>query len=328
MIVQIINQFGSDIVFQPADLSLPTVSVGQVLIRVEATSVNPLDCKIRAGIVPGLAPELPAVLHGDVAGVVEKVGAGVTNFAVGDEVYGCVGGIRGHGGALAEYMCADARLIAHKPRTLSFAEAAALPLVAITAWEGLVDRVGITKGSKVLIHGGAGGVGHVAIQLAKWRGAEVFATASSSRKLDIVHGLGAQGINYRTTDVTTYVDLYTGGRGFDVVFDTIGGDVLNQSIQAAAVGGSVVSISSLQSYDLTPALFKGLTIHAVLMLIPLLYGIGVERHGEILAELATLVDMGVVKPIIDPIRFPFNRVGSAHQRWESGEAIGKIVICR
>lgn len=324
----VIEQFGPVSVFQARTISLPSVLPGHVLIRVEATSVNPLDCNIRKGAVPALAPDFPAVLHGDVAGVVEKVGEGVTRFKAGDEVYGCTGGIKGHSGALADYVLADARLLANKPKTLSFAEAAALPLVAITAWEALIDRAGITAGSTVLVHGGAGGVGHVAIQLAKWKGARVYATVSSPRKQEIVEQLGAEGINYHDTDVTTYVDRCTGGKGFDYVFDTVGGDVLNQSFQAAAVGGSIISTSTLQSYDLTPVLFKGLTLHAVLMLIPMLYGIGAERHGEILAEVAKLVDAGLLKPVIDPKRFSFAQVGSAHQHWESGETVGKVVIAR
>lgn len=324
----VIEQFGSISVFQTKNISLPIVLPGHVLIRVEATSVNPLDCKIRNGSVPSLSPDFPAVLHGDVAGVVEQVGEGVTKFKAGDEVYGCAGGIKGYGGALADFMLADARLLAKKPSTLSFAEAAALPLVAITAWEALIDRAGISVGRTVLIHGGAGGVGHIAIQLAKWKGAKVYATVSSRRKLEIVEQLGAKGINYRDSNVTSYVDRCTSSKGFDYVFDTVGGDVLNQSFQAAAVRGCVISTSTMQSYDLTPVLFKGLTLHAVLMLAPMLYGFGAERHGEILSEVAKLVDAGLVKPVIDPERFSFAQIASAHQHWESGESVGKIVISR
>jgi len=328
MQAHVIREFGPASVFQSCELPLPAVQPGQVLIRVEATSVNPLDCKLRSGAVPMLAADFPAVLHGDVAGVVVEVGAGVTRFSVGDEVYGCAGGIKGHGGALAEFMPADARLIALKPRSLSFAEAAALPLVAITAWQALIDKAGVGEGDRVLVHGGAGGVGHIAVQLAKWKGAAVFATVSSDKKQELVREFGAHPINYRQSDPAAYVESCTGGKGFDIVFDTVGGDVLNQCFQAAAVGGTVASIGATQSYDLTPVLFKALSLHGVLMLVPMLYGSGAQRHGEILEKLAELADAGHLKPLVDPRRFTFDQVADAHRHWESGDAIGKIVITR
>ena len=144
----VIEHFGEPNVFEEADLSIPPVSPNHVLVKVAATSVNPVDLKIRQGAVADIAPDFPAVLHGDVAGVIEAVGEGVTNFKAGDEVYACAGGVKGTSGALAEYMLADADLVAHKPKSLSMAEAAALPLVSITAWNGLVDRVKIQSGQK------------------------------------------------------------------------------------------------------------------------------------------------------------------------------------
>lgn len=324
----VIDGFGPTSNFECREVPLPTVQPGCVLVRVEATSINPLDCKIRSGAVPMLAPDFPAVLHGDVAGVIIAIGERVTQFKVGDEVYGYAGGIKGFGGALADSMLADAKQLALKPKRLSFAEAAALPLVAITAWEALIERANINGGGTVLIHGGTGGVGHIAVQLAKWKGAKVYATVSSSRKAEYLRELDAAVINCSETDVDAYVSEYTSGKGFDCVFDTVGGDVLTQAFQAAAVGGTVLTISSLQSYDLTPVLFKGLTVHGVLTLIPMLYGINANRHGEILSEVAKLVDAGHIAPILDPKRFTFEKIGDAHRHWESGESIGKIVVTR
>lgn len=162
MKAQVIRSFGGPSVFQIEEIPVPEVKPGHVLIRVNATSVNPIDMKTRSGLFPDVAEHFPVVLHGDVAGVVTEVGAGVTEFKPGDEVYGCAGGFKGAGGALAEYMLADARLIAHKPKSLTTKEAAAIPLVSITAFEALFERAKINAGDEILIHGAAGGVGHVA----------------------------------------------------------------------------------------------------------------------------------------------------------------------
>ncbi|MBW4454736.1 MAG: alcohol dehydrogenase catalytic domain-containing protein [Nostoc indistinguendum CM1-VF10] len=174
----VIDQFGGSNIFREADLPIPLILPHHVLIRVAATSINPVDLKIRQGLVADITPALPAVLHGDVAGTVKAVGVGVNDFQVGDEVYACAGGVKGLGGALAEYMLVDANLVAHKPVSTTMAEAAALPLVSITAWEGMIDRAKIQPGQKVLIYGATGGVGHIAVQLVKWAGATVFALVS------------------------------------------------------------------------------------------------------------------------------------------------------
>jgi NADPH:quinone reductase len=164
----VITAFGDIDVFQEFTLPKPILKSGHVLIKVMATSVNPLDYKMRKGFFPDLVTSFPMVLHGDVAGVIEQIGEGVKDFSVGDEVYGCVGGLLDMGGALSEYILADANLVAKKPNSLSFVEAAALPLVALSAWEGLVTYANVQRNQTVLIHGGTGGVGHIAIQLAKW----------------------------------------------------------------------------------------------------------------------------------------------------------------
>lgn len=327
MQAQIIAQFGSPAVFEMTDIPIPQVQPNHVLIRVMATSVNPVDYKIRQGAVPDIAPDFPAVLHGDVAGVVEAIGEDITTFKPGDEVYACVGGVKGLGGALAEYMLADADLVAHKPKSLTMAEAAALPLVSITAWEGLIDRANVQPGQRVLVYGATGGVGHIGVQLAKWAGATVYALVSSEEKRAIAHKLGADfTINYRQQPVEEFMAEHTDGQGFDVVFDTVGNDNLQNAFKAAKLNGTVVSIVSLSQQDLTLLHAKGLTLHLVYMLIPLLHGVGRSRHREILIQLAQLVDAQQVRPLLDSQVFKFSEVSAAHQRAESGQAIGKVVL--
>jgi NADPH2:quinone reductase len=319
-------QFGDPSNFTALEAPTPAVVPRHLLIRVVAASVNPVDTKFRKN-GPPIAPALPAVLGCDVAGVVDAVGEGVDGFRVGDEVYACAGGVRGLGGAYAEYLLADARLVALKPKTLSLREAAALPLVSITAWEGLFDRAKLQAGETVLVHGGAGGVGHVALQLAKLTGAKVFATVSSTAKADIARRLGAdEVINYREETVEQYVARATGGKGFDVVFDGIGAANLPNSLAAAGLGGRVASIVTSGQQDITAMHGKGLTLHAVFMLVPMIYNVGRERHGRILRELAAHVDAGRVKPLLDPRRFTLDQVADAHRHLESGQAVGKIVI--
>ena len=323
----VIKEFGTPDVFQEIEVAIPSVAPDRVLIRVAATSINPVDTKIRQGAVADIAPNFPAVLHGDVTGIIEAVGEEVTKFKVGDEVYGCAGGVKGTEGALAEYMLADPNLVAHKPKSLTMKEAAALPLVSITAWEGLIDQAKVRSGQKVLIYGGTGGVGHLGIQLAKWAGAKVYATVSSDEKAAIAGSLGADfTINYRQTPVTEFVAKHTDGRGFDVVFDTVGNDNLQNAFQAAKLNGTVISTVSLSKQDLTLLHAKGLTLHLVYMLIPMLHQIDRAYHGEILAKLADLVDAKKVRPLIDARSFTFNNVAAAHAYAESGMAIGKVVL--
>ena len=328
MYAQVIHEFGAATIFQQEEVERPTIKAGHILIKVAATSINPVDYKIRRN-GPPIAPALPAILHGDVAGIVEEVGEGVVEFSVGDEVYACAGGVRGLGGALADFMLADAALVAHKPRSLTMREAAALPLVTITAWEGLIDRTRIEPGQTVLVHGATGGVGHIAIQIAKNAGAIVYATGSSEEKLAIARDLGADyAINYREQSVKQYVDEYTGGKGFDVVFDTVGGKNLDASLEAVRLSGTVISISTSSMHDLTPMHKKNLTLSVVYMLLPMLTNTGRARHGEILRQVATLVDAGRLRPLIDEPRWTFDDVAKAHERAESGDAIGKVVLER
>ncbi len=261
----------------------------------------------------------------DFAGVVEQVGAGVQGFEPGDEVYGCAGGLADLPGALAEYIAADARLIAHKPRSLSMREAAAIPLVGITAYEGLT-RANVGSGQKVLVHGGAGGVGHIAVQLAQHLGAEVYATGSGESSLRTIESYGATAIDYRESSVADYVAEHTHGAGFDVVYDSVGGANMVNSFEAAALNAQVVTTVSTVELDLTPAHFKGLSVHVVFMLIPMLHDYKREAHAQILKRLAEIVDAGALKPLVDETHFPLEQVGDAHALLSSGRAVGKVVV--
>ncbi len=309
-----------------SEVDKPVAGPGQVLVKVRASGVNPLDTKIRAGRAAHARPTLPAVLGLDLAGTVEEVGAGVDDFAPGDEVFGMTGGVGGVQGSLAEYAAVDSRLLARKPASLTPREAAALPLVTITAWEGLVDRARVHTGQKVLIHGGAGGIGHVAVQIALARGAEVFATASPSR-LEVVERLGATPIDYTTTPADEYVTRHTGGEGFDIVFDTVGGSVLDDSFAAVRTyTGHVVSALGWGTHSIAPLSFRGATYSGVFTLLPLLTGRGREHHGEIMREAAALADAGALTPLLDPRRFTLADVLAAHAAVEGGTAEGRIVI--
>ncbi|MBB6351239.1 NADPH:quinone reductase-like Zn-dependent oxidoreductase [Nonomuraea muscovyensis] len=320
----ILQEFGTPLIL--TEIDKPAAEPGQVLVKVKASGVNPLDTKIRAGKAAHAERTLPAVLGLDLAGVVEEVGAGVSDFAPGDEVYGMTGGVGDLQGSLAEYAAVDARLLARKPTALAMREAAALPLVVITAWEGLVDRAQVQAGQKVLIHGGAGGIGHVAVQIARARGAEVFATASPSR-LEAVARLGATPIDHTTTAVDEYVARHTGGEGFDVIFDTVGGAVLDASFAAVRTyTGHVVSALGWGTHSIAPLSFRGATYSGVFTLLPMLTGRGREHHSQIMREAAALADAGALKPRLDPRRFTLADVADAHTAVESGSAQGKIVI--
>ncbi|WP_428907978.1 zinc-dependent alcohol dehydrogenase family protein [Niallia sp. Krafla_26] len=327
MKAQVIRSFGDASVFELTELPTPEVKPMHVLIKVKATGLNPLDTKIRSGLFSGLAPAFPAVLHGDVAGIVVEVGEGVTDFQTGDEVYGLAGGVKGTGGALAEYMLADARLLAHKPKNLSFAEAAALPVVAITAWEALVKRANIQAGDEILIHGGTGGVGHIAVQLAKWIGAKVYTTVSTPEKAQLAKEFGADVvINYKNTLVKDYVDQYTGGKGFNYIFDTVDRENLDRSIEAASLYGTIVAIAVSQDYNLRPFLLKSLNFHVVFIEIPLLHEEFRHINGEVLRKVTPIIEEGKLRPLIDPNTFTFDEIAQAHEYYEAKKAVGKIVL--
>ena len=326
MKAQILRSFGATPDFAAADIPKPELKPGHVLVRVAATSVNPVDIKMRT-LAPPFASKPPAVMGMDVAGVVEAAGEGVTAFRPGDEVFGCPGGLSDIPGALAEYMLADARLLARKPASLSMAEAAALPLVTITAWDALFDRARLKPSQHALIHAGTGGVGHVAVQLAKAHGARVAATVSSPEKARLATSFGVdETINYREEGVESYVARLTANNGFDVVFDTVGGATLDASFQAAALSGVVASTNTRSTHDLSQLHAKGLTLSVVFMLLPLLTGQGRERHGEILAQASALADAGKLRPLLAERRFRFEEIAQAQEYLESGKAVGKVVL--
>ncbi|MAM25714.1 MAG: quinone oxidoreductase [Rhodobacteraceae bacterium] len=321
-----LTAYGPEASFTEGELPRPVAGPGQVLVRVKATSVNTIDTMIKdMGKELPLSPDLPAVLGMDFAGIVEEVGEGVTGYNVGDEVFGCAGGLADLQGALAEFIPADARLIAPKPKSLSMRQAAALPLVGITAWEGL-SRAGVSAGQRVLIQGGAGGVGHVAVQLARHLGAEVSSTGTGAEQLSVIEGYGARPIDFKTEEIDAYVQSHTGGAGFDAVFDTVGGANLANSFAAAALNAHVVTTVALSEIDLAPAHFKGLSLHIVFMLLPMLHDVGREAHGQILADLAKLVNDGAVKPLLDAPNFTLTQTDDAYARLQSGQAIGKVVV--
>ena len=326
MKAMILNTYGENSIFESSEIKKPEIKAGHISVKIAASSVNTVDTMIRnMGEELPLSPSTPALLGMDFAGVVEEIGEGVTGFEIGDEVYGCAGGLADLPGTLADYIVADAKLVAKKPTNLSMAEAAAIPLVGITAYEGL-KRAGISKGQKVLVHGGSGGVGHIAIQLAKYFGADVYSTGGGDKQIEMIEKLGATGINYRKEAVEEYVAKYTDGAGFDVVFDSVGGDNILKSFDAAALNGQIATTVSLCELDLTTAHFKGLSLHVVFMLIPMLHNFKREEHEDILEAIAKISEAGLLTPVLDENQYTLEEVGAAHARLESGKAMGKVVI--
>ena len=322
----IVNEFGGPEVFELTEINKPEIKTGHVLVKIKASSVNTVDTMIRQmGADLPLSPAAPALLGMDFAGIIEEVGEGVTGFAVGDEVYGCAGGLADLPGTLAEYIVADAKLTALKPNNFSMEQAAALPLVGITAYEGLT-RANIEVGQNVLVHGGSGGVGHVALQLAKHFGANVYSTGGAEKQLAMIEELGATAINYKTESVTDYVAKHTSGAGFDLVFDSVGGENMLNSFEAAKLNGQIASTVAMVNLDLSLAHFKGLSLHVVFMLIPMLHNTSREEHGRILSELTKIAEAGELTTVLDEQPFSLQEAGNAHARLASGQAVGKVVI--
>lgn len=309
--------------FQRTEVATPSPASNQVLVKIFASGVNPLDTKIRAGQAGHAKQPLPAILGLDMAGVVEAVGSDVSAFKPGDEVYGMVGGVAGLQGTLAEYITADAALLAHKPSALSMRQAAALPLVTITAWEGLIDRAQVHAGQTVLIHAGAGGVGYAAIQLALARGAKVFTTVSADKR-EIVEALGVTAID-RNASAADYVDQYTADEGFDIVYDTLGGPVLDASFLAVKrYTGRVVSCLGWGTHALAPLSFRAATYSGVFTLLPLLSGNGRANHGHILEEAAKLANSNLLKPLLVAQDFGTD-IAAAYDAVARGSK-GKVVL--
>jgi NADPH:quinone reductase len=300
----------------------------ELLVRLKAAGVNPIDTKLRQRGT--FYPEqMPAILGCDGAGIVEAIGAGVQDFRVGDRVYFCHGGLGGHPGTYAEYATIDEKFVAPMPRSFSFAEAAAVPLVLITAWEALFDRARLEAGQSVLIHAGAGGVGHVAIQLAKLKGTTVGTTVSSAEKVAFVQSLGVEKtILYTQTDVVKEILAWTKGEGVDLAFDTVGGKALSQAFASTCIYGDVVTLLAPDpNTDWKTARDRNLRVSYELMLTPMLKGLISAQHKQanILKQCIRLFDQGELKIHVSQTLL-LEEAAIAHRLVESGSTIGKIVL--
>lgn len=323
------REAGDTSVLQYVDINEPAIhSDTDAKIKIHAAGVNPIDTKIRA--TAGYYPDkLPAVLGCDAAGVVVETGNAVKKFQPGDEVWFCHGGLGNEQGNYAEYNVLDESLLSRKPSTLNFNQAAVCPLVLITAWEALYDQAKLAKDKTVLIHAGAGGVGHVAIQLAKRQGATVFATVQGDEKKALVKKLGAdETIDYRQEDVVEKVYALTGNKGVDVVFDTVGGNVFKQSLDCLAYRGEIVTLLD-PGTDVAwkDARLKNIKMMFELMLTPMVRDLPeARRHQvEILNQCAALIDNGELQVILTK-SFPLADAAKAHTSLESGHMMGKIVL--
>lgn len=320
----VIRRHGGPDLFEATEMPEPVLKPGHMILEVRATSVNPVDMKLRAAPA-SFANPFPAILHGDVAGVVLDAADDVAAFSPGDRVYGCAGGMAGVDGALAERMLVDAALMAKMPASADFREAAALPLVAITAWEALVEKVRLGAGDHLLVFGATGGVGHIAIQLARHLQAEVTATASYSKK-DAAGLLKPDHLAFHDREtIVQMVEKHSGGVGFDCVLDTVGGENLAKAMEVARIHGQVVSLTRV-TIDTSPVVYKSLSHHGVFIPLPLITGTGRAAHGEILRRVAELVDAGAIAPMLDEMRFGISQASPAHERLASGRAIGKVVL--
>ncbi|WP_042365831.1 NADP-dependent oxidoreductase [Streptacidiphilus neutrinimicus] len=303
----VINQYGQvgDVV-TVTEVPTPAVGPRDVLIEARAAGVNPVDHLIVKGFMSAGPLAQPLVIGSEVAGLVSAVGAEVTDLSVGDEVFARVD--PRVGGAFAEYVAVDRSLVAAKPQKLSFEEAASLPLVGLTAWQALTEQSQVGPGTRVLVHGGAGGVGSVAVQLAKHLGAEVVATAGGDG-VDLVRKLGAdQVVDYRAEQFDEVLG------GFDVVFDTVGGATQDRSFRVLKPGGTLVSIVPIADAEAKKAEWN-VEARAFMM----------RPHGEQLTHLASLVASGELQPLLETT-YPLDDTVEALQKVERGGARGKTVL--
>lgn len=303
-----IHTYGSPSVIKINDISIPSPREDQVLIEVKAVSLNPFDTTIREGYMREMIPlNFPVTLGGDVSGIVTEVGLNVTQIAVGEKVYGQASVVAGNSGAFAQYAATDTNQIAHKPASLSFEEAAAFPLAGVSAIQALFEHLNVQKGHKLFIHGGAGGIGSLAIQIAKYLGAYI-ATTIKSEDSDHVRNLGAnEVINYTTEDFVEILSEY------DAVFDTVGGEDFARTLRTLKRGGKAVSMIAQPD----EALARELEVEALMQST----GVNTKR----LTKLSELVKLGVLKPQIAKT-FPFDRITEAFTERENKHSRGKIVI--
>jgi NADPH2:quinone reductase len=299
-----------------------------ILVRVKAAGINPVDTKMRAKPTVYPAP-LPPVLGCDGAGVIEAVGKAVKDFKPGDQVYYCQAPHHDRLGSYAQLALVDHRLVAKKPKRLSFAEAAAAPLVLITAWEALHDRVDIKFWDKLLVHAGAGGVGHVAIQLARITGAEVCTTVGSADKAEFARSFGAnRTINYKQENFVAAVLDWTSGKGVDIAFDTVGGKTLAETFSAVRYYGDVITLLAPgPEMDWSVPRARNQRVSFELMLVPVFFGMdeAMTHQGEILRRGAELFEAGELRVHVDAT-FPLERAAEAHALVASGKTMGKVVL--
>ena len=302
-----IATYGDSSVIKVVDINRPTVSEGTVLVEVHASSLNPFDTTVREGHVKAMMPPLPVTLGGDIAGIVLEVGAGVTTISPGDYVYGQAAAIAGNSGAIAEYAVTKAGQVATMPTNLDFKAAASLPLVGVSAWQALNEHINLQPGQKIFIHGGAGGIGTVAIQIAKSIGAYVITTATGDG-LQLVEQLGADElIDYKQQDFTDAL------HDLDAVFDTVGGDDFSKSLAVLRQGG--IAVSMIAQPDTDTATELGVTA--------LMQQTTVTT--EKLAALRDLVEGGRVTPQIGRV-FALDDIQAAFTSREAGSINGKVVI--
>jgi NADPH:quinone reductase-like Zn-dependent oxidoreductase len=302
-----ISQYGDPSVVKINEADQPTPGAGQVVVEVHASSLNPFDTSVRAGYMKDMIPlKFPATLGGDIAGVVQAVGEGVTGFKVGDHVYGQANIVAGNSGAWAEFAATAAGQVALAPKNLNFAEAASLALVGVSALQALVHHLGLKSGQKLFVHGGSGGIGTVAIQLAKHLGAHV-ATTATGDGLALTRQLGADEIiDYKTQDFTAAVQHY------DAAFNNVAADA-TKTLDTVKRGGTVVSMTG--QFDDARAKELGVT--------------AIAQHTQVttaaLDELRGLIESGAITPHIDQT-FPLDRIVEALQARESNPVKGKIAI--
>ena len=329
----VVTQFGGPEVLQIQDLPEPAPREQDLLIEVRCAALNPIDFKIRRGAFRE-GRTLPFVPGYDVSGIVRTLPRtphpggrprSSQSFQIGDEVYASPSLVRD--GSNAELVSVDVRTVAPKPRSLDHAEAAALPLVTLTAWESLYERARIEAGETVLIHAGGGGVGHIAIQLAKVRGCHVLTTAGRAETIELCRSLGADVvIDYTSNDFADRVKEETDGRGCDVVFDCVGDDVFDRSIACVSVNGRMVTCVGSGSANRLGDLFvRNASLHFEFMAAPTMYGIRPEKQGEILRAAAELVDNDRLEPHVSRI-FNLEELAEAHRHQETGHVTGKIAI--
>jgi len=328
MKAMLMTAVGNPDVLKFQDIKAPEITEAtQIKVKLQAAGVNPVDTKIRRNGIFYDNP-LPTVLGCDGAGVVVETGTEANLFKAGDKVWFCHGGLGREQGNYAEYTVLDERWVSLMPDIFSFAEAAASPLVLITAWGALFDRGGLQDGQTVLIHAGAGGVGHVAIQLAKLKGAKVITTVSSGQKAEFVKSLGAdETIIYTQNGFAKAVNDLTGGKGADLVFDTVGASVFKESIPVTAHFGRLVTLLDPGELDLSEARMRNLLIGFELMLTPMLRDLNEARdkHVEILNQCAKWADDMLLKPHISK-QLSLEEAAASHKLIEAGHTSGKIVL--